>query len=246
MNPHGPERKPLFVSHRLAGPPLPAVVLERANRFLARCRLDDGREVFAHVPDRGRLTNVLVPGARAYLFAAQGPTRRTSFSLLVCEEPRSSVLVAIDPAGANLRTRALLDRGLVPGIPPGVSVRPEARLGESRIDFLLTRGAERVALEVKSVGVTRAGIATFPDAPTERGVRHLEELARFVRGGEGEALVLFVVQRGDATAVRPDGEIDPLFARTMRRLAKTLRYAAVGFEVAPAGLTFRGELPVLL
>ena len=204
----------------------------------------------AHVPDRGRLASVLVPGARAFLYAApatpMATPRRTAFSLLVCEEPLTGVLVAIDPAGANRRTRVLLEHGLVPGVPPGVAIRPEVKVGASRLDFLLTRAGERLLLEVKSVGVTRAGVARFPDAPTLRGVRHLEELAAFARAGEGTAMVLFVVQRGDATAVGPDDEIDPLFAKTLRRLSGTLRLAAVGFDVHPEGSRFQGELPVVL
>jgi sugar fermentation stimulation protein A len=240
-------REPLLVPHRLPGPPVAATVIVRENRFLARCRLEDGREVEAHVPDRGRLLDLLVPGARALLFAcAASATRRTTFSLLACEEPRTGVLVAIDPAGANLRVRALLDRGLVPGVPSGVGIRPEARVGSSRIDFLLNDGSGTVALEVKSVGVVRDGIARFPDAPTERGVRHLEELAAFARRKEGVARVLFVAQRHDARAVAPAEEIDPLFARTLRRLSKVLVLSAVSFEVRPEGFRFLGEIPVVL
>lgn len=239
-------RPMLLVPHRLPGSGESAVVLARENRFLARCRLADGREVEAHVPDRGRLVDLLVPGARARLYpAAPGAKRRTSFSLLVCEEPATGVLVAVDPAGANARTRALLDRGLVPGLPAASAIRPEWKLGRSRIDFLVTTPEGPLALEVKSVGAARDGVALFPDAPTERGVRHLEELAAFAGRGDGRALVLFVAQRGDAKAVRAHEAIDPAFARTMRRLSGSIRFAAVAFEVLPEGSRFLGEIPVL-
>ena len=148
-----------------------------------------------------------MPGARVWLFAAPPGVRRTLWSLLIAEDPLARVLTVIDPAGANARVRGLLDRGLVPGVSPDWAVKPEVSLGDSRIDFLLSRGKDRLALEVKSVGVVRNGVALFPDAPTVRGARHLRSLEDFVRTKQGKAMVLFVAQREDATSVSPDEEI---------------------------------------
>lgn len=236
----------LLLPHRLPGPPVEARLVVRENRFLARCTLADGTEVEAHVPDRGRLATLLVPGARVWLYAAPASaTRRTPWSLLVAEEPGSGVLVAIDPAGANARVRRLIDAGLLPDLDEGWTVRAEAPLGRSRVDFLLTRGPVRLVIEVKSVGVVRGGVALFPDAPTERGVRHLEELARFARSGEGRARVLFVAQRGDAQSVAADRQIDPAFASVLDAVAASVELRAVRLDVRPEGCVFTGAIPVV-
>ena len=221
----------------------PRLCSERENRFLARCRKLDGEEVEAHIPDRGRLLNLLVPGARVWLFSA-GEQRRTRWSLLIAEEPGTGVLVAINPAGANARARPLIEQGLLTRLGGGWQLQPEVTLGESRIDFLLTRGSERVALEIRA-GALREGIAHFPDAPTTRGVRHLGELERYVRPGQ-RAAVLFVAQRGDAQAVGPDADTNPTFAAALRRVSTTVELLAVRFEIQPEGCLFRGEIPVVL
>jgi sugar fermentation stimulation protein A len=236
----------LVLPHRLPGPPVEAVLVERENRFRARCALPDGREMIAHVPDRGRLAGVLVPGARVWLFEAPpSPTRTTRWSLLGAREPASGTWVAIDPAGANLRVRPLLERGLFNVFGLRWNVRAEVPLGRSRIDFLLSREEQQLALEVKSVGVVRGGVARFPDAPTERGTRHVEELAAWV--GDGRlAAVLFVVQRGDAVAVTPDDEIDPAFAAAVRRHRDAITWLGVKFEIRPDGCVYRGSVPVLV
>jgi len=236
----------LVVPHRLPGPAVEAELLERENRFLGRCRLVDGSEVHAHIPDRGRLLNLLIPGARVWLYRAANPERKTIWSLLVAREPQTGTLVAIDPAGANARAKPLLEQGLIADIGIGWAVRPEATVGSSRFDFLLTRGEERLYVEVKSVGVVREGTALFPDAPTERGVRHLEELAAIAREGKARVLVLFVAQRADAERIAPDTEIDPVFAATMWRVRRQVKFLGVRFAITPEGCTWMGEVPVVL
>lgn len=231
--------------HRLPGPAQPALLLERENRFLARCELPDGSIVHAHVPDRGRLLNLLTPGAKVWIYAAPAGVRKTLWSLLVAEEPATGTLVAIDPAGANSRVRTLLERKLIPEL-LGWTVRHEVTIGESRIDFLLSRGDEQLAVEVKSVGVVQNGVAMFPDAPTTRGVKHLLELDAFVRRKQGRARVLFVAQRGDAEAVAPDEAIDPEFAKTLVQVSKRVELQAVRFAITPEGSLYRQEIPVRL
>jgi sugar fermentation stimulation protein A len=234
----------MLIPHRLPGEGLPATVLARPNRFLARCRLDDGREVDAHVPDRGRLLGIVEPGARARLYAADAPTRKTAFTLLVCHELATGTPVGIDPAGANLRVRALLERGLVPGI-EARSFRSEVAWGTSRFDFRVETPEGPTLVEVKSVGAAKDGVGLFPDAPTERGVRHLNELARFVDEGHGHARVLFVAQRGDVGAIRLDGAIDPQFAATARKVRDRVPFLGLAFEVHSGGFLFQGPVEVL-
>ncbi len=233
----------LLVPHRLPGSGLSATVIRRTNRFLARCHLDDGNEVDAHVPDRGRLLGIIEPGARARLYASSNPLRKTAFTLLVCEEASTGVAVAIDPAGANLRVEALLRAGLIPSIPPEATWRREVTWGASRFDFRIETARGPILVEVKSVGAARDGVGLFPDAPTERGRRQIEELSQFVRGGHGEARVIFVAQRGDVRRITIDRSIDPEFGRTIDAHHDVLRLSALGFDVRDNGLLFQGPLP---
>lgn len=238
------ESENIVVPHRLAGPPAEATLEERENRFLARCRLASGGVVYAHVPDRGRLERCLIPGAQVFLYPAGSPTRRTQWSLLVAREPGSGTLAAIDPAAANARVRALIDRGVLEGVGGGWHVQTERALGDSRIDFLLTRGAERLVIEVKSVGFLQDGVALFPDAPTTRGVKHLETLVRYAQSGEGRARVVFCVQRDDAREVAAHALVDPLFAKTLQEARAYIDVSAVAFEVTLEGARYTGPVPV--
>jgi len=234
----------LVVPHRREGPLVEAVLVDRPNRFLGIVRLADGREVEAHIGDRGRLEEVLRPGAEVLLAPAASPTRRTSFAL-VCARAEGGVLVSIDPANANRLVRALLDARLL-DLPPHGAIAQEVRHGSSRFDFALALDdGRRILLEVKSAGVARDGVALFPDAPSERAARHCRELTELSRSGEPAAVVL-VAQRGDAHAIAPH-PVDPDFARALAEAAASgviLRGAA--FDVAPEGFRYLGPIPVEL
>jgi sugar fermentation stimulation protein A len=251
-----------LVPHRFPGPPVEAVLIERPNRFLALCRLlekdGQGPIVRAHVPDRGRCLDLLVPGQALVLAKARarprGPPRSTGYTAVLARaKSDSSPWVCLDPAGAPRLVEAALERRLLFSLRgytvcgreialPGLRRRPRPR-----IDLLL-RGpeGEEVICEVKSVGAARAGVAFFPDAPTTRGLRHLALLSRLARSGRPAALV-FCAQRGDAIAVRADRDIDPLFARALLGAARAgVRLAALVWEAAPEGMRLVGEAPVLL
>ncbi len=261
-----------LIPHRWPGPPLEARLLARPNKFLAVCELS-GRTVEAHVPDRGRALDLLVPGQPIVLVAAQpatrgGPPRKTRFTLVLARaKTPPSPWVCLDPAGAPRLVEAALERGLLPSLTGLRVVRREVAHGaHSRIDLLLgpRLGApsssvaagwdeDRLVLcEVKSVGAAREGLALFPDAPTERGARHLAELSRLQRkrdktGSGLSAAVVFVAQRGDARAVAPDREIDPAFAAALARAHKAgVRLAALGCTAHPDGMELGTELPLHL
>src|SRR4051812_29506409 len=250
-----------LVPHRFPGPPLEAVLLERPNRFLAVCRLSnaaEGKTVFAHVPDRGRCLDLLIPGRPVVLIAAQGPARpipRSTGYTAVLARARTapSPWVCLDPAGAPRLIEAALEHGLMPSLrgyrvcDSEIALSRLRKRPRPRIDLML-RGAsgEEVLCEVKSVGAAKGGVALFPDAPTLRGLRHLALLTRLARRGRPTALV-FCAQRGDAIAVRADAEIDPLFARALRIAARSgVRLAALACEATPQGMRLLEEIPVLL
>jgi sugar fermentation stimulation protein A len=202
----------------------------RRNRFLVEAELH-GSVVECHLPNPGRLRELLVPGATVYLLRKSRAGRKTGHDLVAVRH--GSVLVSVDSrlpnraVGRLLRQRALMEFSRYS------TIIPEARIGESRVDFLLRDGTD-CYLEVKSCTLVVDGIALFPDAPTERGRRHMEDLASAVRSGS-RAAVLFVVQRPDARAFRPNDETDPRFGDALRRAHEA------GVEVYAYRSTFDGN-----
>ncbi|HEY0838865.1 MAG TPA: DNA/RNA nuclease SfsA [Vulgatibacter sp.] len=233
----------LLVPHRRPGPLLPGTLLERPNRFLGIVRLPDGRVVEAHIGDRGRLEDVLRPGAEIRLQAASSPTRRTAFTV-VCARAPEGVFTSVDPANANRLVRALLEARLLP-LPTWRAIAQEVRHGSSRFDFALElSGGGRLLLEVKSAGAARDGVALFPDAPSERASRHCRELEALATSGEQAAVVL-VAQRGDAKAIAPH-PVDPAFALALADAARAgVRVLGVAFSVEDEGFRYLGPIPVL-
>jgi sugar fermentation stimulation protein A len=248
-----------LVPHRWSGRPLRARLLERENRFLARCDLD-GEVVHAHVADRGRCLDLLLPGQPLVLVEVPSAQRRTRYTALLARARTApSPWVSLDPAGAPRLVAEALRRGLLPSLAGLAVVAREVALGRSRLDLLLgpagrpppARGprlSDDPALwlcEVKSVGAARQGVALFPDAPTERGVRHLGLLAARARRGLPTAVV-FVAQRADAVAVAPDRETDPAFAAALLRAAGAgVRLCGLACAALPEGMELLGEVPLL-
>jgi len=230
----------MLIPHRWPGEAREAVLIERPNRFLAVCRLGR-RTIEAHVPDRGRCLDLLLPGRRVAVVAARGPLRRTRFTALLAQSG-AGTWVSLDPAGAPRLVAAALEQGLLPwGL---LAARREIAVGASRIDLLLQPG--EVLCEVKSVGAARDGVALFPDAPTLRGLRHVLLLTRLARKGRRTAVVL-CAQREDVHAVRADESIDPAFARALRRAADAgVRLGAIRCAARLEGMEPHREIPVLL
>jgi sugar fermentation stimulation protein A len=208
----------------LHGPLHRARFFERPNRFLVRCTLEpEGTEISAHLPDPGRLTELLVPGRHLWLRhenervrdGKRKPERKTEWTAVLAEVLGGG-LVSLDTALPNRLIRAALEQGAIEELAGWRLERAEAAIGESRIDFLLRRGRKQhLALEVKSVTLVRDGVGLFPDAVTDRGARHVRELARLVRRPHWWAAVLFVVQRPDARRVLAAREIDLDFAEAL-------------------------------
>ncbi len=212
--------------------------LSRPNRFIARVELA-GREETVHVKNTGRCRELLVPGARVILARSDNPDRKTRFDLAAVW--KGDILINMDSQAPNAAAGELLRR-----LFPGCAVRPEYVWGRSRFDFYLEGAGRRVLLEVKGVTLEKDGLALFPDAPTERGARHLRELAR--AGEEGyEAYVLFLVQMKGCRAFAPNGDTDPAFAAALR----AARDAGVGIlcydcAVTENSMTADAPVPVLL
>ena len=191
---------------------LPATFVSRPNRFTATVRLQQG-EVLAHVANSGRLRELFQPGQPVLLAPRQGEHRKTAFDLTLVKLPQG--LVSADARIPNaLVHEAFLEGRLLP-FSQFTTARREVRYGHSRLDLLLSGKGADCIIEVKSVTLVEDGRALFPDAPTERGRRHLGELAHPVGQGT-RAAVVFVIQRADATGFSPHDKADPDFARVLR------------------------------
>lgn len=224
--------------------------LERPNRFVARVRLEDGAEHTVHVASSGRMATILTPGVRVALqMHPEAKPGRVTAGLLTMVEHRG-FWISVDTAmpGKLLRA-AFAARALTP-FAGYTEARPEVRYGDSRIDFRLDGpGLPTCWIEVKSVTEVLpepdgTPVARFPDAPTERGAKHLRELAHAV--GEGHrAAVCFIIQRPDAQAFGPYDAIDPAFGETLRTvLGQGVEVYAWKTQVSPQEIRLSDAVPL--
>ena len=218
-----------------------AVFLERPNRFIAHCTVDGMLET-VHVKNTGRCRELLVPGATVYLEKSSNPNRKTAYDLVTVETPFG--LVNMDAAAPNQVAGELLRAGAILSSP--TLVQPEVRFGASRLDFYAENDRQRLFVEVKGVTLEADGKALFPDAPTERGVRHIRELQRAAESGLDAAL-FFVVQIEDIQSIAPNDATHPAFGKALREAAaRGVRVLAYDCDVTPDSLCIRREVPVIL
>lgn len=216
--------------------------LSRPNRFVAQVALD-GRAETCHVKNTGRCRELLIPGCRVYLTRSDNPARKTKYDLIAVEKEtaRGPLLINMDAQAPN-RIFAQWIRQQEPGI----AVHPEYRYGDSRLDFCLERPEGLHLVEVKGVTLEREGHCLFPDAPTERGVRHLHELMRAVEEGH-RATAFFVIQMADVLDFAPNDATHPAFGEALREAARRgVEIAAYTCRVTPETVTLDAPVPVRL
>ena len=190
---------------------LPAVFVDRPNRFIAHVELN-GRLEVCHVKNTGRCRELLIPGCRVYVQHQPSPTRKTAYDLIAVE--KGERLLNMD---ANAPNRVFNEYVRAGRFLRGWSViRPETTHGDSRFDFYLESPGHRLFAEVKGVTLEDDGVMRFPDAPTERGVKHLEGLARCVQEGY-EAWAVFVIQTENVRWMEPNRRTHPAFADVLRQ-----------------------------
>ena len=220
--------------------------LTRPNRFIAHVELD-GAPVVCHVKNTGRCRELLVPGHTVWLAEGTNPARKTQYDLIGVEKPTPRGLLPVNmDAQAPNRVFGEWAAGGGLGFLPSL-LRPETRFGDSRFDFYWEDGPDRRGFwEIKGVTLEEDGVARFPDAPTLRGVRHLEELIRAREAGY-KAGVCFVVQMPGMRWVEPNDATHPQFGRALRRAAEAgVRVLALECRVEPDQLEITGEVPVKL
>lgn len=181
-----------------------AKFIARPNRFIAKASVD-GNELVVHVKNTGRCKELLIPGCTVYLEKADNPERKTPYDLVAVE--KDGRIINIDSQAPNKVVKEwLISQGEYD------KVQPEYKFGNSRIDFYMEKAEVRYLMEVKGCTLFIDGIGYFPDAPTERGAKHLRELTDAVKKGYNTS-VAFVIQGEGITEVRPNEATDPDFAK---------------------------------
>ena len=211
----------------------------RPNRFIAHVRLQ-GEEVVCHVKNTGRCRELLRPGVRVWLEKGTNPNRKTAYDLVTVE--KDGRLVNMDAQAPN-RIFGEWANNLEPGI---IRVCPEVFFEDSRLDFLLETEQGKHYVEVKGVTLEENGHVLFPDAPTERGVRHLHTLIRAVEQGY-RATAFFVVQMADVLDFSPNDTPHPEFGQALRKAAAAgVQVLAYTCRVTPEEVTIDCPIPVIL
>ena len=222
---------------------IPARFVARPNRFTALVDRG-GCEIAAHLPNTGRLSEILVPGRSVYLAPAKNPHRKTAFTLVLAD--MVTTLVSVDSVAANALAYEHLSRRAFAPFSAYGAIRREVGLSGGRYDLVLTQeGLADLIVEVKGVNLVRDGCALFPDAPTARGTRHLAGLSE-ARVGGFRAAILFVVMRSDARSFSPNEGTDPRFSAALRGACKrgVEAYAFVS-RVTEKGVGIIGEIPIV-
>lgn len=187
------------------------IFVSRPNRFIARV-ITDGNEETVHVKNTGRCKELLIPGAEVILERADNPGRKTLYDLIAVYK-NSLGWVNIDSQAPNVLVREWIDSGR--SIFRDITlIRPEYRFGKSRVDFYLECGARKIFIEVKGCTLEIDGRGYFPDAPTERGVKHLRELAEAAKEGY-ECYIAFVIAMPKVTEVYPNINTHPEFGAAL-------------------------------
>lgn len=215
--------------------------IARPNRFIAHVEIA-GREEIVHVKNTGRCKELLLPGVTVYVQHFPEGKRKTKYDLIAVE--KQNILINMDSQAPN----KVVQEWLVAKEPFGkiTYLKPECKHGDSRFDFYLETEAKKIFIEVKGVTLEEKGVVMFPDAPTERGVKHVQELRHCLEQGY-EAVVIFVVQMEGMRYFTPNRRTHAAFAEALERAeACGVRILALTCAVTPDSLTINGAIPVQL
>lgn len=207
--------------------------LSRPNRFIAKV-LIDGNEETVHVKNTGRCRELLIPGVTVYLYVSDNPGRKTKYDLIAVEKIRDGktpLLVNMDSQVPNTVAHEWLRESGI--FSENALIRREVTYGKSRFDFYIEDGERKAFLEVKGVTLENDGVASFPDAPTERGVKHINELIECVKNGY-EGYILFVIQMKEILFMTPNDVTHKAFGDALRNAEKSgVKILAVDCVITP-------------
>ena len=218
----------------------PGIFLARPNRFIAHVEIEGETEI-VHVKNTGRCRELLPVGAQVWCQKSDNPSRKTKYDLITVK--KGSRLINMDSQAPNLTAKDWLAAG---GLGEIKNLRAETKHGDSRFDFSFEKDGKTCFLEVKGVTLETDGICAFPDAPTERGAKHLRGLTEAARAGHG-AYVLFVIQMADVKYLHPNDATDPEFGKALREAAANgVQVLAVDCDVTTDEMNIRNFVPVEL
>ena len=219
---------------------VPGIFLARPNRFIAHVEID-GREEIVHVKNTGRCRELLPRGAEVWCQRSNNPARKTKFDLITVRKGQR--LINMDSQAPNTAAGEWLKAG---GLGEISDLKAEYRHGDSRFDFSFLKDGRRCFLEVKGVTLENGGVCAFPDAPTERGAKHLRGLTQAAKEGFG-AWVLFVIQMSDVQYLHPNDATDPNFGAALREAAENgVQVIAMDCAVTEDTMEIRQSVPVRL
>ena len=217
---------------------VPGIFQARPNRFIAHVQIGGQTEI-VHVKNTGRCKELLVPGCAVWCQRSSNPNRKTAFDLIAVQ--KGERLINMDSQAPNRAAGEWLSSG---GLGEISELKAEVKHGDSRYDFSFLKDGKRCFLEVKGCTLEHDGACAFPDAPTERGAKHIRGLTAAARAGYG-AFILFVIQMSDVKYIRPHDETDPEFGKALREASQNgVRVLAMDCAVTPDTMEIR--LPVLV
>lgn len=217
---------------------IPGKFLSRPNRFVAQVMIDDQIHT-VHVKNTGRCRELLTPNATVWCQKSDNPNRKTQYDLITVQ--KGERLINMDSQAPNIAAGEWLRTG---GLGAIENLKAETFHGDSRFDFSFTLDGKRCFLEVKGVTLERDGVCAFPDAPTDRGVKHLKGLTQAAKEGFG-AFVLFVIQMPDVKYLHPNDATDPAFGAALREAAAN-GVTVLAMDCAVTEDTMQLRLPVLV
>ena len=219
---------------------VPGTFLARPNRFIAHVEIGGQAEV-VHVKNTGRCRELLPAGAEVWCQKSDNPSRKTKYDLITVR--KGARLINMDSQAPNAAAKEWLLAG---GLGEISQLKAETFHGDSRFDFSFTKDGRKCFLEVKGVTLENDGICAFPDAPTERGAKHLRGLTEAVQAGYG-GYVLFVIQMTDVQYLHPNDTTDPNFGMALREAkAAGVEVMAVDCDVTVDSMKIRQSVPVML
>ena len=223
-----------------------ATFISRPNRFIAKV-LVNGQEETVHVKNTGRCRELLIPDCTVYLAGSDNPQRKTKYDLIAVDKERQRrepLRINMDSQAPNEAAAEWLAQSDLFG--EQAVIRREVRYGDSRFDFFVESGERKAFLEVKGVTLESDGIAMFPDAPTERGIKHLHELCKAMDDGY-EAYLLLVIQMKDVRLFRPNTATHPAFAEALQMAAaRGVHILAMDCVVTPDSMVIDSAVEVSL
>lgn len=216
-------------------------LIKRYKRFLADIQLDDGSVVTAHCTNSGSMKSCLEADAEVYLSPVNDPARKTRFTWEMIKINNS--WAGINTSNPNLIAFESVRDRLIPGLDKYNNVTREVKFDESRLDLFAENEIEKCAIEVKNVTLKDGNYAKFPDAKTERGLKHLNTLIRLKSEGF-RAVMLYIIQRTDVSVFSPASDIDPDYARGLKEAVnKGVEIFPLQVSVTPHDITILKLLP---